>query len=106
MIRMPSTPRVSPSRISQTCLARFLCPRRRPRLLFPQFPAACMRLATTCLPWAHKRIASHSWRTQTSSTWLELDGHPALDLMTYEPEDEQPSIFFLQESPRLAILTL
>lgn len=28
-----------------------------------------------------------------------------LDLMTYEPEDEQPSIFFLQESPRQAILT-
>jgi len=29
-----------------------------------------------------------------------------LDLMTYEPEDEQPSIFFLQESPRQAILTV
>lgn len=29
-----------------------------------------------------------------------------LDLMTYEPEDEQPSIFFLQESPRQAILTI
>jgi alpha-galactosidase len=28
------------------------------------------------------------------------------DLMTYEPEDEQPSIFFLQESPRQAILTI
>ena len=26
--------------------------------------------------------------------------------MTYEPEDEQPSIFFLQESPRQAILTV
>jgi hypothetical protein len=29
-----------------------------------------------------------------------------LDLMTYEPEDEQPSIFFLQESPHQAILTV
>ena len=29
-----------------------------------------------------------------------------LDLMTYEPEDEQPSIFFLQESPRQYILTV
>jgi hypothetical protein len=29
-----------------------------------------------------------------------------LDLMTYEPADEQPSIFFLQESPRQAILTV
>ncbi len=29
-----------------------------------------------------------------------------LDLMTYEPEDELPSIFFLQESPRQSILTL
>ncbi len=29
-----------------------------------------------------------------------------LDLMTYEPGDEQPSIFFLQESPRQAILTI
>jgi alpha-galactosidase len=28
------------------------------------------------------------------------------DLMTYEPEDQQPSIFFLQESPRQAILTI
>ncbi len=26
--------------------------------------------------------------------------------MSYEPEDEQPSIFFLQESPRQAILTV
>jgi len=29
-----------------------------------------------------------------------------LDLMTYEAEDEQPSVFFLQESPRQAILTV
>ncbi len=29
-----------------------------------------------------------------------------LDLMTYEPQDEQPSVFFLQESPRQAILTV
>ena len=29
-----------------------------------------------------------------------------LDLLTYKPEDEQPSIFFLQESPRQAILTV
>jgi alpha-galactosidase len=29
-----------------------------------------------------------------------------LDLMTYEPEDEQPSIFFLRQSPRQAILTV
>jgi hypothetical protein len=29
-----------------------------------------------------------------------------LDLMTYEPEDEQPSIFFLKESPRQSILTV
>jgi alpha-galactosidase len=29
-----------------------------------------------------------------------------LDLMTYEPEDEQPSIFFLRESRRQAILTI
>ncbi len=29
-----------------------------------------------------------------------------LDLMTYDSEDEQPSIFFLQESPRQAILTI
>jgi alpha-galactosidase len=29
-----------------------------------------------------------------------------LDLMTYEPGDAQPSIFFLQESPRQAILTV
>jgi alpha-galactosidase len=29
-----------------------------------------------------------------------------LDLMTYAPGDEQPSIFFLQESPRQAILTV
>ncbi len=29
-----------------------------------------------------------------------------LDLMTYEPEDEQPSVFFLYESPRQSILTV
>jgi|HubBroStandDraft_1064217.scaffolds.fasta_scaffold11707_2 alpha-galactosidase len=29
-----------------------------------------------------------------------------LDLMSYEPEDEQPSVFFLKESPRQAILTV
>jgi alpha-galactosidase len=29
-----------------------------------------------------------------------------LDLMTYEPGDEQPSIFFLRESPHQAILTI
>lgn len=29
-----------------------------------------------------------------------------VDLMAYEPEDEQPSIFFLRESPRQAILTV
>jgi alpha-galactosidase len=29
-----------------------------------------------------------------------------VDLMTYEPEDEQPSIFFLRESPHRAILTI
>ena len=29
-----------------------------------------------------------------------------LDLMTYDSRDEQPSIFFLQESPRQAILTV
>jgi alpha-galactosidase len=29
-----------------------------------------------------------------------------LDLMTYKPEDEQPSIFFLKESQRQAILTV
>lgn len=29
-----------------------------------------------------------------------------IDLMTYEPEDEQPSIFFLRESPHQAILTV
>jgi len=29
-----------------------------------------------------------------------------LDLMTYEPGDEQPSIFFLKESPHQAILTV
>ena len=29
-----------------------------------------------------------------------------VDLMTYEPKDEQPSIFFLQESPGQAILTV
>ena len=29
-----------------------------------------------------------------------------LDLMTYAPEDEQPSIFFLQESPHQVILTV
>jgi alpha-galactosidase len=29
-----------------------------------------------------------------------------VDLMTYEPADEQPSIFFLRESPRQAILTV
>jgi alpha-galactosidase len=29
-----------------------------------------------------------------------------LDLMTYEPEDEQPSIFFLRESQRQVILTV
>jgi hypothetical protein len=29
-----------------------------------------------------------------------------LDLMTYDPKDQQPSIFFLQESPRQAILTI
>ena len=29
-----------------------------------------------------------------------------LDLMTYEPEDEQPSIFFLKEDQRQAILTV
>jgi hypothetical protein len=29
-----------------------------------------------------------------------------LDLMTYEPDDEQPSIFFLQQSPRQSILTV
>jgi hypothetical protein len=29
-----------------------------------------------------------------------------VDLMTYDPADQQPSIFFLQESPRQAILTV
>ena len=29
-----------------------------------------------------------------------------IDLMTYEPDDEQPSIFFLKESPRQSILTV
>ena len=29
-----------------------------------------------------------------------------LDLMTYDPDDQQPSIFFVQESPRQAILTV
>jgi hypothetical protein len=29
-----------------------------------------------------------------------------LDLMTYQPEDEQPSIFFLREDQREAILTV
>ncbi len=29
-----------------------------------------------------------------------------LDLMSYDPDDEQPSIFFLQESPHQAILTI
>jgi len=29
-----------------------------------------------------------------------------VDLMTYEPGDEQPSIFFLQESPHQAVLTV
>ncbi|MGA2743840.1 MAG: PKD domain-containing protein [Candidatus Sulfotelmatobacter sp.] len=29
-----------------------------------------------------------------------------LDLMSYQPEDEQPSIFFLKESPRQSILTV
>jgi alpha-galactosidase len=29
-----------------------------------------------------------------------------VDLMTYEPEDEEPSIFFLRESPHQAILTV
>ena len=32
--------------------------------------------------------------------------HTPVDLMTYQPEDEQPSIFFLQESPRQAMLTV
>jgi alpha-galactosidase len=30
----------------------------------------------------------------------------SVDLMTYEPDDEQPSIFFLKESPHQAILTI
>ena len=29
-----------------------------------------------------------------------------VDLMTYQPEDEQPSIFFLRESQRQAMLTV
>jgi alpha-galactosidase len=29
-----------------------------------------------------------------------------VDLMTYEPEDEQPSIFFLRQTPRQSILTV
>ena len=29
-----------------------------------------------------------------------------LDLMTYDPDDQQPSIFFVQESPRQALLTV
>jgi len=29
-----------------------------------------------------------------------------IDLLSYEPQDEQPSIFFLRESPRQAILTV
>ena len=29
-----------------------------------------------------------------------------IDLMSYEPEDEQPSIFFLREGPRQSILTV
>src|SRR5581483_8848114 len=29
-----------------------------------------------------------------------------IDLLTYDPEDEQPSIFFLRESPRQAILVI
>jgi len=35
-------------------------------------------------------------------------GHAStpIDLMSYEPEDEQPSIFLLQEGPRQAILTV
>jgi alpha-galactosidase len=32
--------------------------------------------------------------------------HTPVDLMTYRPEDEQPSIFFLRESQRQAILTV
>jgi alpha-galactosidase len=32
--------------------------------------------------------------------------HTPVDLMTYQPEDEQPSVFFLQESQRQAILTV
>ena len=32
--------------------------------------------------------------------------HTPVDLMTYLPEDEQPSIFFLQESQRQAMLTV
>jgi hypothetical protein len=35
-------------------------------------------------------------------------GHAStpIDLMSYEPEDEQPSVFLLQEGPRQAILTV
>ncbi len=32
--------------------------------------------------------------------------HTPVDLMTYQPKDEQPSIFFLQESQRQAMLTV
>ena len=32
--------------------------------------------------------------------------HTPVDLMTYQPEDEQPSIFFLRESQRQAMLTV
>ena len=29
-----------------------------------------------------------------------------VDLMTYEPEDEQPSVFLLRQSPRQSMLTI
>ena len=32
--------------------------------------------------------------------------HTPIDLMTYEPEDEQPSVFFLRESQHEAVLTV
>jgi hypothetical protein len=40
--------------------------------------------------------------------WMAKLGRAStpVDLMTYEPEDEQPSIFLLREGPRQAILTV
>ena len=107
MIRTPSTPRRSLSANTHARLPRILYPPRRPRLLSPRFPAACTRLATTCCVMGSQKDRLRLVENEDLLNMAKLGrASTPLDLMTYEPEDEQPSIFFLRESPHQAILVL